>query len=58
MQCPACAAQLNMSERQGSEIDDCQQCRGVWLDRAELDEIVERNAGSPIAALPRDWRTQ
>ena len=41
--CPACRVNLVMSERQGVEIDYCPQCRGVWLDRGELDKIIERN---------------
>jgi len=40
--CPRCGATLTMSERQGIEIDYCPQCRGVWLDRGELDKIIER----------------
>lgn len=45
MQCPVCSnTQLVMSERQGIEIDYCPQCRGVWLDRGELDKIIERSA--------------
>ena len=45
MQCPVCTTtQLVMSERQGIEIDYCPQCRGVWLDRGELDKIIERSA--------------
>ncbi len=44
MQCPVCnTVQLVMSERQGIEIDYCPQCRGVWLDRGELDKIIERS---------------
>jgi Zn-finger nucleic acid-binding protein len=39
-----------MSERQGIEIDYCPSCRGVWLDRGELDKIIERNATPPAAA--------
>jgi uncharacterized protein len=50
MLCPACQTPLTMSERQGIEIDYCPQCRGVWLDRGELDKIVERNAVAPPAA--------
>ena len=42
--CPACRIDLVMSERQGVEIDYCPQCRGVWLDRGELDKILERSA--------------
>ena len=46
MNCPVCAnASLVMSERQGIEIDYCPQCRGVWLDRGELDKIIERSVG-------------
>lgn len=45
MQCPVCKnTNLVMSERQGIEIDYCPQCRGVWLDRGELDKIIERSA--------------
>ena len=48
MACPACRTPLAMSERQGIEIDYCPACRGVWLDRGELDKIVERStAGAP-----------
>ncbi len=42
MNCPVCNIQLNMMERQGVEIDYCSKCRGVWLDRGELDKIIER----------------
>lgn len=42
MQCPTCNTTLLMTERQGIEIDYCPKCRGVWLDRGELDKIVER----------------
>lgn len=54
MKCPVCAdATLVMSERQGIEIDYCPQCRGVWLDRGELDKIIERStAVSSIPASP------
>ena len=48
MQCPVCRVPLAMTDRQGIEIDYCPQCRGVWLDRGELDKIVERSA--PAAA--------
>lgn len=44
LQCPACQVDLVMTERQGVEIDYCPKCRGVWLDRGELDKIVERGA--------------
>ncbi len=42
MQCPVDGTMLEMSERQGIEVDYCPQCRGVWLDRGELDKIIER----------------
>lgn len=49
MQCPVCqSSKLVMSERQGIEIDYCPQCRGVWLDRGELDKIIDRS--QPAAA--------
>lgn len=45
MQCPVCSdTKLQMAERQGVEIDYCPDCRGVWLDRGELDKILERSA--------------
>ena len=49
MRCPVCDVALSMSDRQGIEIDFCPDCRGVWLDRGELDKIVER---SPADAPP------
>ena len=52
MDCPVDGTTLQMSERQGIEIDYCPQCRGVWLDRGELDKIIERSAAPP----PRDDR--
>lgn len=49
MDCPICkTSQLVMSERQGIEIDYCPSCRGVWLDRGELDKIIDR-AAAPAA---------
>jgi Zn-finger nucleic acid-binding protein len=45
MFCPACKdSVLSMTERQGVEIDFCPKCRGVWLDRGELDKIIEKSA--------------
>ena len=52
MPCPVCRVSLVMSERQGVEIDYCPQCRGVWLDRGELDKIIERSAQEAPAAAP------
>jgi len=55
MPCPVCKVPLAMSDRQGVEIDYCPQCRGVWLDRGELDKIIERSAAAdtPPAAAPQ-----
>jgi uncharacterized protein len=45
MNCPSCqTTDLRIADRQGIEIDYCPQCRGVWLDRGELDKIIERSA--------------
>ncbi|WP_422344433.1 zf-TFIIB domain-containing protein [Parasphingorhabdus sp.] len=49
MPCPVCQVSLTISERQGVEIDFCPQCRGVWLDRGEIDKIIER---SQLATRP------
>lgn len=50
MLCPNCRVDLVMSERHGVEIDYCPKCRGIWLDRGELDKIVERSASEARAA--------
>lgn len=50
MQCPIDGTQLVIAERSGVEIDYCPQCRGVWLDRGELDKIIDRSA--PPTAQP------
>ncbi|MBU4185011.1 MAG: zf-TFIIB domain-containing protein, partial [Proteobacteria bacterium] len=48
MKCPACNdVNLVMSDRQGVEIDYCPECRGVWLDRGELDKIIDRSSAPP-----------
>jgi Zn-finger nucleic acid-binding protein len=49
MKCPTCPdSTLVMTDRQGVEIDYCPSCRGVWLDRGELDKLVERSvSGAP-----------
>ena len=53
MLCPACQVDLQMTERQGVEIDYCPKCRGVWLDRGELDKTIERAAREmPVAPAP------
>lgn len=43
--CPVCRVNLVMSERERVEIDYCPECRGIWLDRGELNKILERSAG-------------
>jgi len=54
MQCPTDGSTLTMSERSGIEIDYCPTCRGVWLDRGELDKIIERSLGqAPAPAAPQ-----
>ncbi len=55
MNCPKCNVALSMTDRQGVEIDFCPQCRGIWLDRGELDKIIERAGlamSPPPAAAP------
>ena len=51
MKCPICNVDLVMADRSGVEIDYCPKCRGIWLDRGELDKIIERSMGqeSPVA---------
>jgi Zn-finger nucleic acid-binding protein len=56
MQCPVDGTTLVMADRAGVEIDYCPQCRGVWLDRGELDKIIERSA--PEAAPPPPPRAE
>jgi len=63
MACPVCDVPLSMADRQGIEIDYCPTCRGVWLDRGELDKIIERSLSEmapprPKAPPPRDHRDQ
>jgi Zn-finger nucleic acid-binding protein len=51
MKCPTCLTpDLLMTERLNIEIDYCPQCRGVWLDRGELDKIIERSARDSLPA--------
>ncbi|MCS7065455.1 MAG: zf-TFIIB domain-containing protein [Fimbriimonadales bacterium] len=52
MKCPVCQVDLKIAERAGIEIDYCPNCRGVWLDRGELDKIIERYAQSSPADAP------
>ena len=56
MKCPTDSATLVMSERSGIEIDYCPECRGVWLDRGELDKILDRaTADAPAPAQPQQY---
>jgi len=50
MQCPIDGAELAIAERSGVEIDYCPKCRGVWLDRGELDKIIDRSAAEAAPA--------
>ena len=52
MACPVDGTALVMSERQNIEIDYCPSCRGVWLDRGELDKIIERSVGGASQSAP------
>ena len=56
MKCPVCNETLTMSERQGVEIDFCPKCRGVWLDRGELDKILAREAALEAPGPGREER--
>ena len=52
MKCPTCTdATLVMTDRQGIEIDYCPQCRGVWLDRGELDKLIDRAVTAPTTNI-------
>lgn len=50
MQCPHCNTTLAIAERHGVEIDYCPKCRGVWLDRGELDKIIDKAAANEESA--------
>ena len=55
MKCPHCPDKtLSMTERQGIEIDYCPECRGVWLDRGELDKLLEKTRNETIEAAPKE----
>lgn len=60
MNCPIDGTELRLSDRQGIEIDYCPKCRGVWLDRGELDKLIERTMlGSPSErSWPSDERRE
>jgi Zn-finger nucleic acid-binding protein len=55
MKCPICKdVNLVMTDRQGIEIDYCPECRGVWLDRGELDKIIEKSNSQSGFQKPRE----
>lgn len=56
MKCPHCSTTLVMSDRQGIEIDYCPDCRGVWLDRGELDKLIERASSDASSSRPSQAR--
>jgi uncharacterized protein len=56
MQCPVDGTELKMGDRQGVEIDYCPACRGVWLDRGELDKIIDRVAVAAPASYADERR--
>jgi Zn-finger nucleic acid-binding protein len=59
MKCPVCTGiDLKIAERQGVEIDYCPECRGVWLDRGELDKIIERSDTQTAAYSPPQAQPQ
>ena len=53
MKCPHCNIPLLMTERKNVEIDYCSQCRGIWLDKGELDKIIEMTINERQAGTPR-----
>lgn len=54
MNCPLDGTQLQMTDRQGVEIDYCPKCRGVWLDRGELDKFIHAFEDSPAPQRARN----
>jgi len=56
MKCPNCNVSLVISDRGGVEIDYCPDCRGVWLDRGELDKIIERFSQNVQSAQEESYR--
>lgn len=58
MKCPTCSdTPLVMAERQGVEIDYCPACRGIWLDRGELDKLLDRAASSVVAPAQQAFQS-
>ena len=58
MNCPIDGSELKITDRQGIEIDYCPQCRGVWLDRGELDKIIERTVPQVTQPPPNSYRDE
>jgi Zn-finger nucleic acid-binding protein len=58
MKCPIDDSVLQMTDRNGIEIDYCPQCRGVWLDRGELDKIIDRSMESVPTPAPQRQQQQ
>ncbi|HEV3365612.1 MAG TPA: zf-TFIIB domain-containing protein [Acidimicrobiia bacterium] len=58
MQCPVDGTTLAMADRQGVEVDYCPQCRGVWLDRGELDKLIDREAEAAPAPPSREYERE
>jgi Zn-finger nucleic acid-binding protein len=59
MNCPACNVQMLMTERQGTQIDYCPQCRGIWLEKGKLDRIIERSGAElPPKTIPQGYGAQ
>ena len=56
MKCPNCNVDLVMTDRNGIEIDYCPQCRGIWLDRGELDKIIERSMQHVPGKTPNEYQ--
>ena len=54
MKCPVCEFEMRITQRESIEIDHCPQCRGVWLDRGELEKIVARGGGPEELSSIRD----
>lgn len=58
MKCPSCNVSLVMTDRSGIEIDYCPECRGVWLDRGELDKIIERSSSGSKGFQSDNYHTR
>lgn len=52
MDCPLCKVNLQMADRQGVEIDYCPKCRGIWLDRGELEKLIDLSVAQSTATQP------